>query len=111
MSNLLKTSGEYITSLKKRLTHIEQTGAFRTFQVDIIFCKVTLQKRNFIFISTGKPDNMLKIEFSEQGRLLASCRIQREKFYPGPGIETGTLALHASALTTELLRISRPTNP
>ena len=27
---------------------------------------------------------VLKILFSEQGRLLARCRIEREKFYPGP---------------------------
>ena len=35
---------------------------------------------------------MLKIYFSEQGPLLASCRIEREKFYPGPGLESGPLA-------------------
>ena len=27
-------------------------------------------------------------------------RIEREKFCPGPGVESGPLALHASALTT-----------
>ena len=29
---------------------------------------------------------------------MASCVIEREKFYPGPGIEPGPLALRASAL-------------
>ena len=28
-----------------------------------------------------------KILFSEQGRLLASCRIERQKFYPGQTLE------------------------
>ena len=31
---------------------------------------------------------------------MASCRIEREKFYPGPGPEPGPLALRSSALTT-----------
>ena len=38
---------------------------------------------------------MLKILLSEQCPLLASCGIEREKFYPGPGLEP---ALCASAL-------------
>ena len=29
---------------------------------------------------------------------MASCGIEREEFYPGPGIEPGPLALRASAL-------------
>ena len=31
---------------------------------------------------------------------MASCRIERDEFYPGLGLEPGPLALHASALTT-----------
>ena len=46
--------------------------------------------------------------YSEKGRLLASCRIEREKFYPGPGFEPVPLALRASALTTTLSRTSLP---
>ena len=30
---------------------------------------------------------------------MARCRTEREKFYPGPGLEPGPLALLASALT------------
>ena len=41
--------------------------------------------------------------------MLASRRIQREKFYPGPGLEPGPLALCASALTIELSK--KCTNP
>ena len=41
---------------------------------------------------------ILKILFSGQGHLLASCKIEREKFYPVPGIEPGPLALRTSAL-------------
>ena len=33
-----------------------------------------------------------------------SHRIEREKFYPEPGLEPGSLALRASALTTKLSR-------
>ena len=29
---------------------------------------------------------------------MASCEIEREKFYPGPGIQPGSLALRASVL-------------
>ena len=29
---------------------------------------------------------------------MANCEIEREKFYPGPGLEPGPLALCASAL-------------
>ena len=29
---------------------------------------------------------------------MTRCRIEREKFYPGPGLEPGPLALRASAL-------------
>ena len=36
----------------------------------------------------------------------ASCRILREKFYPGLGLEPQPLALCASALTTMLSGIS-----
>ena len=32
--------------------------------------------------------------------LLLYCRIEREILYPGPGLETGPLALRNSALTT-----------
>ena len=35
--------------------------------------------------------------------LLASCEIEREKFYPGPGIKPGPLALRASALPLRYL--------
>ena len=45
---------------------------------------------------------VLKFLFSEQGHLLANCRIEREKLYPGPGLEPGPIALRTSALTTEL---------
>ena len=31
-----------------------------------------------------------------------SCRIERENFYPGPGLESTSPALHAGALTSEL---------
>ena len=41
---------------------------------------------------------ILKIKFSEEGNLLARCRIEREKFYPGQGIEPGYPALRASTL-------------
>ena len=34
------------------------------------------------------------------------CRIEREKFYPGPGLEPWPLALRASPLTTTLSRTS-----
>ena len=30
--------------------------------------------------------------------MLVTCEIERKKFYPGPGIEPGPLALRASAL-------------
>ena len=50
-----------------------------------------------------------KILFSRQVRLLACCRLEREKFYPEPGFEPRSLVLRASALTTELSRKS--TNP
>ena len=33
--------------------------------------------------------------------------LKQKKFYPGPGIEPGPIALHASALNTELCRTSR----
>ena len=36
-------------------------------------------------------EELLKIQFSVQGRLLASCRIERETFYPGLGLEPGPL--------------------
>ena len=49
---------------------------------------------------------MLKIWFSGKGHLLARCRIEREKFYHGPGLEPGPLALQASALITTLSRAS-----
>ena len=39
-------------------------------------------------------------------RLLACCRIEREKFYHGQGLEPGSLTLCPSALTTELSRLS-----
>ena len=42
---------------------------------------------------------ILKILCSDQGHLLANCRIEREKFYPGPGLEPGPLAFRANALT------------
>ena len=43
---------------------------------------------------------------SEQSRLLANFRIERKKFYPGPGFEPRSLALQASALTTKPYRTS-----
>ena len=49
---------------------------------------------------------LLKIQFSDNGRLLASFRIEREKFYPGLVLEPGFPALRAGALTTELFRTS-----
>ena len=49
---------------------------------------------------------MLEIYFSEQDHLLASCRIEEEKFYPGPELEPGHLALCANLLTTKLSRTS-----
>ena len=49
---------------------------------------------------------ILRLYFPKQGRLLASCRIEREKFYPGPGLEPEPLALRASALTTKPPRTS-----
>ena len=36
---------------------------------------------------------ILKSKLSKQGRLLASCTIEREKFYPRPGLEPRPLAL------------------
>ena len=40
--------------------------------------------------------------FGEQEEI----RIEREKFYPGPGLEPGSLALRASTLSTNLSRAS-----
>ena len=40
----------------------------------------------------------LKMYFSGQSRLLTSLEIEREKLYPGPGLEPGPLALRADAL-------------
>ena len=37
-------------------------------------------------------------------KMTITDRIEREKFYPGLGLEPGPLALHSSALTTELSR-------
>ena len=37
---------------------------------------------------------------------MARCRIEREKFYPGPGLEPGPLAFCASALIIKPPRIS-----
>ena len=48
--------------------------------------------------------NSLEINYVDTEHLfirampLACCEIEREKFYPGPGIEPGPLALRASAL-------------
>ena len=42
---------------------------------------------------------ILKIQFSEEGHLLARVRIKREKFYPAPVLEPGSLTLHANCLT------------
>ena len=42
---------------------------------------------------------ILKIWCSDQCHLLANCRIEIEKFYPGSGLEPGPLAFHANALT------------
>ena len=36
---------------------------------------------------------------------MASCRIERVKFYPGPGLEPGPQALRATALSTEVSKI------
>ena len=44
--------------------------------------------------------------FPEQARLLASCTIETEKLFPGPGLEPGPLALRAGALTSKLSRTS-----
>ena len=52
---------------------------------------------------------LLKIYFSEEGRLLASFTIEREKFYPGPRLEPRSPALRAGALTTEVPRTSTDT--
>ena len=41
----------------------------------------------------GKYYFKIKLEFT-----LSSLKFEREKFYPGPGIEPGPLALRASAL-------------
>ena len=40
----------------------------------------------------------LKIWCSDQGHLLANCRTEKEKFYPGPGLELEPLAFRANAL-------------
>ena len=48
---------------------------------------------------TNNNSENLKIWFSEEGHLLARCRIKRENFYPRQGLETGPLALHANAFT------------
>ena len=42
---------------------------------------------------------ILKIWFSEEGPLLARYRIEREKFYPGPGLKPGPLTLRPNVLT------------
>ena len=61
-------------------------------------------------LTTIPPFNeILKIYFSGQGCLLDSLNIEREKFYPGPGIEPGSPVLCAGTLTTELSRTN--TNP
>ena len=43
-----------------------------------------------------------RIYFPDNGCVLTSCRIERENFYPGPGLESTSPALRAGALTTEL---------
>ena len=45
-------------------------------------------------------EGLPKILFSDNGHLLASFRTEREKFYPGSGLEPGPVVLRASALTT-----------
>ena len=42
----------------------------------------------------------IQILFSKEGHLLSRSRIEREKFYPGLGLEPGSLAFHANALTS-----------
>ena len=39
---------------------------------------------------------------SDSGLMMTSFRSEREKFYPGPGLEPGCPALRACALITEL---------
>ena len=56
---------------------------------------------------------ILKILFSEEGDLLARCRIEREKFYLGPGLEPRPLVLRTKVMTMELsgkVRIHDRTN-
>ena len=47
---------------------------------------------------TGKTDlkNNFENVVSGQNRLLASLKMEREKFYPGPGIEPGCPVLQMS---------------
>ena len=42
---------------------------------------------------------ILKIWCSDQGHLLANCRTEREKFFPGPGLEPQPLAFHINSLS------------
>ena len=46
---------------------------------------------------------ILKILFSEEGHLLARSRIEREKFYPRPGLEPEPSAFRANGLTIQFV--------
>ena len=69
-------------------------GSSRSFVpvTEILVLQYHLQSNSIILINyTGCGENY---------------RIEREKFYIGPGLEPGTLALLASVLTTTLSRTS-----
>ena len=53
--------------------------------------KSTVEIKNYLF--------ELKISLSDQSRLLVDVEFEREKFSPGPGLEPGSLAFRANALT------------
>ena len=61
--------------------------------------EVKLEKgtvKNIGGLKLGKREKPRKN--SKNRKLVHNCRIEREKFYPGPGLEPGHLAFRANAL-------------
>ena len=56
-------------------------------------------KRYLVLVLRTLSELILKIYFSEEDHLLARYRIEREKFYPAPGLEPEPLAFRANAPT------------
>ena len=47
---------------------------------------------------------ILKNLFSEQGHLLTSCKIEREKFYPGLGLELNEVVITLNILSLTVIQ-------